>query len=71
MIRLIGEGNVFDVSPAHSEMLILTMEYLLGRKLTKYKKQEGMYKKGIYVLEVLLEVKIYKIIELLTKAGIF
>ena len=30
-----------------------------------------MYKKGIYVLEVLLEVKIYKIIELLTKAGIF
>jgi|GEM_PF-6638232 hypothetical protein len=30
-----------------------------------------MYKKGIYVLEVLLEVKRYKIIELLTKAGIF
>ena len=30
-----------------------------------------MYKKGIYVLEVLLEVKIYKIIELLTKTGIF
>jgi hypothetical protein len=30
-----------------------------------------MYKKGIYVLEVLLEVKIYKIIELLTKARIF
>ena len=33
MIRLIGEGNVFYVSPAHSEMLILSMEYLLGRKL--------------------------------------
>ena len=27
MIRLIGYGNVFYVSPAHSEMLILTMEY--------------------------------------------
>jgi len=33
MIRLLGEGNVSYVSPAHSEMLILTMEYLLGRKL--------------------------------------
>ena len=33
MIRLIGDGNVFYVSPAHSEMLILQMEYLLGRKL--------------------------------------
>ena len=32
MIRLIGDGNVFYVSPAHSEMLILPMEYLLGRK---------------------------------------
>jgi len=30
MIRLIGDGNVFYVSPAHSEMLILQMEYLLG-----------------------------------------
>ena len=27
MIGLIGERNVFYVSPAHSEMLILTMEY--------------------------------------------
>ena len=33
MIRLVGDGNVFDVSPEHSEMLILQMEYLLGRKL--------------------------------------
>jgi len=32
VIRLIGEGNVFYVSPAHSEILILPMEYLLGRK---------------------------------------
>ena len=31
MIRLLGEGNVFYVSPAHSEILILPMEYLLGR----------------------------------------
>jgi len=33
MIRLLREGNVSYVSPAHSEMLILSMEYLLGRKL--------------------------------------
>ena len=33
MIRLLGEGNVSYVSPAHSEILILPMEYLLGRKL--------------------------------------
>jgi hypothetical protein len=35
LIRLVqlGDGNVFDVSPAHSEMLILTKEYLLRRKL--------------------------------------
>ena len=32
MIRLLREGNVFYVSPAHSEMLILPMEYLLGGK---------------------------------------
>ena len=32
MIRLIGDGNVFYVSPTHSEILILSMEYLLGRK---------------------------------------
>ena len=32
MIGLLGEGNVFYVSPAHSEILILQMEYLLGRK---------------------------------------
>ena len=38
MIRLIGDRNVLYVSPAHSEMLILTKKYLLGRKLTKYKK---------------------------------
>ena len=33
MIRMLGDGNVFYVSPAHSEILILSMEYLLGRKL--------------------------------------
>ena len=33
MIRMFGEGDVSYVSPAHSEMLILTKEYLLGRKL--------------------------------------
>jgi len=33
MIRMFGEGDVSYVSPAHSEMLILPMEYLLGRKL--------------------------------------
>ena len=32
MIRLIGYGNVSYVLPAHSEILILSMEYLLGRK---------------------------------------
>ena len=31
-IGLIGEGNVSDVLPAHSEILILPMEYLLERK---------------------------------------
>ena len=30
--RLLGDGNEFYVSPAHSEMLILPMEYLLERK---------------------------------------
>ena len=33
MIGLLGEGNVLYVSPAHSEILILPMEYLLRRKL--------------------------------------
>ena len=33
MIGLLGERNLFYVSPAHSEILILSMEYLLGRKL--------------------------------------
>ena len=33
MIRMLRDGNVFYVSPAHSEILILQMEYLLGRKL--------------------------------------
>jgi len=32
MIGLLGEGNVSYVLPAHSEMLILPMEYLLERK---------------------------------------
>jgi hypothetical protein len=36
--RLLGDGNEFYVSPAHSEILILTKKYLLGRKVTKYKK---------------------------------
>jgi len=33
MIGLLGEGNVSYVSPAHSEKLLIPMEYLLGRKL--------------------------------------
>ena len=33
MIGLLSEGNVFYVSPAHSEIITLPMEYLLGRKL--------------------------------------
>ena len=32
MIGLLEEGNVSYVLPAHSEMLILRMEYLLERK---------------------------------------
>ena len=32
MVRLLGYGNVSYVLPAHSEILILSMEYLLGRK---------------------------------------
>ena len=32
-IRLLGEGNISYVLPAHSEILKLAMEYLLGRKL--------------------------------------
>ena len=31
MIGLLGEGNVSYVLPAHSEILILPMEYLLER----------------------------------------
>ena len=31
MIRPLGDGNVSYVSPAHSEILILQMEYLFGR----------------------------------------
>ena len=38
MIRLIGYGNVFYVSPAHSEILILPMEYLTWAKITLIKK---------------------------------
>ena len=33
MIGLLGDGNVSYVSPAHSEKLLIPMEYLLGRKL--------------------------------------
>ena len=33
MIGQLREGNVSFVSPSHSEILILPMEYLLGRKL--------------------------------------
>ena len=33
MIGLLREGNVSDVLPAHSAILKLEMEYLLGRKL--------------------------------------
>ncbi len=32
MIGLLGEENVFYVSPVHSEMLIITMEYYLGER---------------------------------------
>ena len=32
MIRMFGERNVSYVSPAHSEILKLQMEYLLGWK---------------------------------------
>ena len=35
---MLGEGNATYVLPAHSEMLIITKKYLLGRKVTKYKK---------------------------------
>ena len=38
MIGLLGERNVSYVLPAHSEMFIPTKKYLLGRKVTKYKK---------------------------------
>ena len=38
MIRMLGEGNVSYVSPVHSEILMITKKYLLGRKVTKYKK---------------------------------
>jgi len=31
MIRMLREGNISYVSPAHSEILILQMEYLLRR----------------------------------------
>jgi len=37
MIRLIGDRNVLYVSPAHSEMLILTQEYLTWAKVTLIK----------------------------------
>ena len=33
LIRMLGERNVSYVSPAHSEKLLIPMEYLLGRKL--------------------------------------
>jgi hypothetical protein len=33
MIRMLRDGNVFYVSPAHSEIITLPMEYLLWRKL--------------------------------------
>jgi len=33
IIGLVRERNISYVSPAHSEILILPMEYLLGRKL--------------------------------------
>ena len=38
MIRLIGEGNVFYVSPAHSEMGILTQGILTWEKVTLIRK---------------------------------
>ena len=62
MIRLLREGNVSYVSPAHSEILILPMEYLTWAKVTLIKNRKGCTKKVFYMLEVLLEVKIYQII---------
>ena len=38
MIRLIGDGNVFYVSPAHSEILNILMEYYLGESCFNIKK---------------------------------
>jgi hypothetical protein len=32
MIKMLRDGDVLNVSRVHSEMLILQMEYLLGRK---------------------------------------
>ena len=49
MIRLIGDRNVLYVSSAHSEILILQMEYLLGRKLLYKKNRKGCIKKVLYV----------------------
>jgi hypothetical protein len=38
MIRLIGDGNVFYVSPAHSEIITLTDGILTWAKVTLIKK---------------------------------
>ena len=63
MIGLLGEGNVSYVLPAHSEMGILTQGILTWEKVTLIKKnRKGCIKKAFYMLEVLLEVKIYQII---------
>ena len=63
MIRLIGDRNVLYVSPAHSEILILPMEYLPWAKVTLIKKIGRLcIKKVFYMLEVLLEVKISHLI---------
>ncbi len=58
-IGLLGDGIVFYVSPAHSEILILPMEYLTWAKIT-LKKRKGCIKNVFYMLEVLLEVKYIK-----------
>jgi len=48
MIRLTREWDVSYVSPAHSEILILPMEYLPWAKVTLIKKiGKVMYKKSL------------------------
>ena len=58
MIGLLGEENVFYVSPTHSEILILQMEYYLGENYFNKKNRKGCIKKVFYMLEVKISQKI-------------